>query len=168
MFRKIIQSIFIYFIRILLCLLLVIFGYDKLNNDSFIEEIEQYEIFGPAFIDLIVMFLPSIEILVGMLILLPAQFTSKIKISVKFRHFIHLSYLMMMISFCLILLKGRSIGINDCGCGISQNPLDIFAKQIWSWYSGEIIVGINASILRNLMAIVLLSISSLSIHKNNV
>jgi hypothetical protein len=168
MFKKTIQFGFIYSIRLLLCLLLVIFGYDKLNNDSFIEEIAQYEVFSSTLIDLIVMFLPSIEILVGMLILLPSQLTSNIQIPVKLRQMIHLMYLMMMFSFCLILLKGKSIGINDCGCGVSQNPLDIFAKQIWSWYSGEIIVGINASILRNIMAILLLSVSSLSIHKNNI
>jgi hypothetical protein len=168
MFRQTIQFILIYLIRLLLCLLLVIFGYDKLNNDSFFEEIEQYEVFSKAFVELLVMFLPSIEILVGTLILLPSQLATNIKIPVKLRHFVHLSYFIMMFSFCLILLKGKSIEINDCGCGVSQNPLDIFAKQIWSWYSGEIIPGINASILRNIMAMILLSISSLSIHKNNI
>ncbi len=165
---KILQTILIYMIRVLLCLLLVIFGYDKLNNENFIEEIAQYEVFHQQLVSIIAMILPSIEILIGFLILLPCALHAKLVFPKKIRYLIHAFYFLMMFSFLLILIKGKMIGINDCGCGVSLNPLDLLAKQLWTLYSGEIIVGINASILRNILAIFLLSLSSFSIYKNNI
>ncbi len=164
---KILQTIFIYMIRILLCLLLVIFGYDKLNNETFIEEIAQYEVFHQQLVSLIATILPLIEILIGFLILLPSALHPKLIFPKKIRYVTHAFYFLLMFSFLLILIKGKMIGINDCGCGISLNPLDILAKQLWTLYSGEIIVGMNASILRNIIAMFLLLLSSFSIYKNN-
>ena len=159
---NIIKLMVIYFIRILLCLLLVIYGYDKLNNTSFIEEIEQYDLFNDTMIYLIASILPWIEISIGLLILLPPY------ISQSFRFYVHFIYLLLMISFILILFKGKSLGINDCGCGTSINPLDVWSKHLWTWYSKEIIPSVNASILRNIIAIFLLFISIHFTRKNHI
>ena len=151
-------------LRLSLGSLFLIFGLDKLSNlEQFAESIDAYQLIPSS------MTLPMAYVLVPVEVIAGGVFVAISLGEVAGRRNVmgssvtsamHVALAGMLGTFCIAITYGLFTNPGmDCGCGDAWNPIDVFAKSLWSCFTGERIPGLGASLFRNLLSLTLLWLS---------